>query len=70
MAYHSVSYVFGAIGPPGGPYDVAFGTEGPGELRGGLGDDLLASEGPGASGPRTTSRTASTGARATTTSTR
>jgi hypothetical protein len=52
LAYHSVSYVFGEVDPPGGPYDnVVFGTEGPGELYGGPSDDLLASEGPWGSWP-------------------
>lgn len=46
LAYHSFCYVFGALDPPGGPYEVAFGTEGPDELRGGPKNDLLASEGP------------------------
>ena len=47
LVFRSFSYVFGEIEPTGGPYnDVAFGSEGPGELRGGPRDDLLASEGP------------------------
>ena len=47
LAYRTFSYVYGALDPPGGPYEVAFGEEGPGEMRGGPGNDLLASEGPG-----------------------
>lgn len=47
MAYHSVHYVMGwANDPPGGPYEVTFGTDRPDALRGGPGDDLIASEGP------------------------
>lgn len=47
LAYHSTSYVMGwANDPPGGPHRVAFGTDRPEEMRGGPGDDLLASEGP------------------------
>lgn len=44
LAYHSVHYVMGwANDPPGGPYDVAFGTDRPDILHGGPGDDLIAS---------------------------
>ncbi|CAA9386772.1 MAG: hypothetical protein AVDCRST_MAG01-01-275 [uncultured Rubrobacteraceae bacterium] len=47
LAYRSAVYVLGhANDPPGGPYLVAFGREGPDEMRGGPGNDLLASEGP------------------------
>lgn len=47
LVYRSFSYVSGEVEPTGGPYDdVAFGSEGPDELRGGPIDDLLASEGP------------------------
>ena len=47
LAYRSAAYVLGhANDPPGGPYLVAFGREGPDEMRGGPGNDLLASEGP------------------------
>lgn len=47
LVYHSASYVMGwANDPPGGPYQEAFGREGPDEMRGGPADDLLASEGP------------------------
>ena len=45
LVFRSYSYVYGEIQPPGGPYEVAFGEEGPGEMRGGPGNDLLASEG-------------------------
>ena len=51
LVYRSFSYVFGRVEPPAGPYEVAFGFEGPGELRGGPGDDLLASEGPWGQSP-------------------
>lgn len=47
LVYRSVEYVLGyANDPPGGPYTTTFGTDRPDELRGGPGDDLLASEGP------------------------
>ena len=47
LAYRSAAYVLGhANDPPGGPYLVAFGREGPDVMRGGSADDLLASEGP------------------------
>ena len=47
LAYHSTSYVMGwANDPPGGPHRATFGTDRPEEMRGGPGDDLLASEGP------------------------
>ena len=47
LAYRSVEYVMGyANDPSGGPYEITFGTDRPDELRGGTGDDLLASEGP------------------------
>lgn len=46
LAYRTVSYVFGTLDPPNDSYDVTFGTEVSEELRGGPGNDLLASEGP------------------------
>ncbi len=47
LAYHSLQYVMGwANDPPGGPYEMAYGTDRPDILRGGPGDDLIASEGP------------------------
>lgn len=47
LAFHSVHYVMGSANePPGGPYDLVFGTDRPDSLRAGAADDLLASEGP------------------------
>ena len=47
LVYRSFSYVFGAVEPTGARHDdAAFGSEGPGELRSGPRDELLASEGP------------------------
>ncbi len=38
LVYRSVSYAFATFEPPSSLYDdVAFGSEGPGELRGGAG---------------------------------
>lgn len=52
LAYRSVEYVLGhANDPPGDPYEITFGTDRPDELRGGPGDDLLASEGPWGDSP-------------------
>lgn len=51
LFFRSYSYVYGEIQPPGGPYEVAFGEEGPGEMRGGPGNDLLASEGDWGTSP-------------------
>ena len=52
VAYRSVEYALGhANDPPGGPYEITFGTDRPDDLRGGPGDDLLASEGPWGDGP-------------------
>ena len=46
LLYQSTAYVLGyANDPAGGPYKVTFGTDRPDEMRGGTGDDLLASEG-------------------------